>query len=752
MDTLSSSVSTLKVPALLHSALREFHPFKTPHTTHQLSHHLTTTKPTTSVSNKSTNFPQTSSSFKNLNPPLFLTPQNSSIGSSPSTHRNPASGYAAALLDIAQCNNSLEVVYRDVQRLAKLFHHEQIQAVLMNPFIGEEEKGRVVKEVAKKGKFNRFLVGLLKMLVEKNRLMMVGEVLMEFERIYDEMSGTRVVMVSSRKKMKEEELLGIAYRVQKVSGAMKVKSKTHRPPLAVAAILSTMLRCTKSYYDHHTTATVLLSIATSRPFCSGNPITPDLLESYTVTPPIKPWPKRLHPRRLVSMITRQQNLDLALQIFDYAGKYHRGFSHNYDTYHSIIYKLSRARAFDTVESLLSRLKNSPEINCAENVLIDVIRSYGLASKPSLAFKTFLRIQKDFALQPSVRALNTLLNAFVQNKRYDLVHSVFKNCKKEYGVAPNIFTFNVLIKGLCKKGDVEGAGKVFDEMPKMGMIPNVVTYTTILGGYASRGDMVSAKNVFRDLFDRGWLPDATTYTVLMDGYCRQGRLDEAIKVMDDMEENGVEPNEVTYGVMVEAFCKEKKAGEALNMLVDMLEKKYVPSPALCCKVIDVLCEVGKVEDACELWRRMLNKNCMPDNAIMSTLIHWLCKEGKVKEARKLFDEFEQGTIPSRLTYNTLIAGMCERGELTEAARLWDDMVEKRCKPNAFTYNMLIKGFSRAGNVKEGVRILEEMLDEGCLPNKSTYMLLIDALRESGMEGEVDAIVSMAIRKGGVDSDS
>ncbi|OUZ99516.1 hypothetical protein BVC80_531g14 [Macleaya cordata] len=45
-----------------------------------------------------------------------------------------------------------------------------------------------------------------------------------------------------------------------------------------------------------------------------------LLKSYTVTPPIKPWPLRLYPKRLVSMIKRQQNLDLALQIFDHAGK------------------------------------------------------------------------------------------------------------------------------------------------------------------------------------------------------------------------------------------------------------------------------------------------------------------------------------------------------------------------------------------------------------------------------------------------
>lgn len=470
-------------------------------------------------------------------------------------------------------------------------------------------------------------------------------------------------------------------------------------------------------------------------------------ESYIVTPPIKPWPQRLFPKRLVSILTRQQNLDLALQIFRYAGDFHPGFSHNYDTYHTIIRRLSHARAFEAVESLLSDLHKS-RIRCGEDLFIAVIRSYGLAGRPKWSLKTFLRIQ-NFGVQRSVRSLNCLLNALVQNKRYDLVRWVFENCQSKFGVVPNVFTCNILIKALCNKNDMEGARRVLDEMPAMGMVPNAVTYTTIMGGHVSRGDMVGAKRVFGEILDRGWLPDATTYTILMDGYVKIGRLADAIKVMDEMEENGVLPNDVTYGVMIEAYCKDNKSGEALNLLEDMLEGKYIPSSALCCKVIDVLCQQGKVEDACELWKRLLKNNCTPDNAISSTLIYWLCKKGKVWEARKLFDQFEKGSIPSILTYNTLIAGMCEEGELCEAGRLWDDMVEKGCAPNSFTYNMLIKGFCNTGKAEEGIRILEEMLCKGCSPGKSTYGMLIDGLR--GKEGEVTKVLSVAMSSGKIDTD-
>nr|GMD65457.1 pentatricopeptide repeat-containing protein At5g16420, mitochondrial [Ipomoea batatas] len=436
----------------------------------------------------------------------------------------------------------------------------------------------------------------------------------------------------------------------------------------------------------------------------------DLLQSYTVTPPIQPWPRYLTHKRLISLISRQHDPNLALHIFYHAGKYHPGFSHNYHTYHSIILKLCRARAFDSVETLLAELRQT-NITCSENLFLTVIKYYGIASKPKQAIKTFLKI-KGFGIERSVKSFNTLLNALVNNKEYDLVHGLFKICRNKLDIVPNVFTCNILLKALCKKGDTDGAVRILDEMPAMGIVPNVVSYTTILGGYVLRGDMVGAKRMFNETLDRGWLPDAITYTILMDGFVKTGQLMNAVKVMDEMEENGVKPNDVTYAVMIEALCEGKKSGEAVSLLNDMLENRYVPSETLCCRVIDAMCEAGKVQEACDLWKKLLIKNCTPDNAISSTLIHWLCKEGKIWEAKKLFDELERGSVPSVLMYNTLIAGMCEKGEILEAGRLWDDMVEKGCTPNAFTYKMLYKGFCKVGNEQEGIRVLQEMemLDE------------------------------------------
>ncbi|KAJ6838196.1 pentatricopeptide repeat-containing protein-like, mitochondrial [Iris pallida] len=472
-----------------------------------------------------------------------------------------------------------------------------------------------------------------------------------------------------------------------------------------------------------------------------------LLSAYSVTPPIHPWPRTLTQKRLSHLLRTQPDPHLSLRVFLHAAHFHSpAFVPSYPTYLSLVHRLVRSRLLSPLPSLLRLLRDSGT-PCGEELFIVLIRAYSSSSKPSLSLRTFLSIPS-FGVRASVRSFNALLNAMTQNRRYDLVALLFKNCQTRFRILPNVFTCNILLKAMLKLGDLSGALEVLDDMPEWGMAPNVVTYTTFVAFYCARGDMGSAREMADEIRSRGCVPDVTTYTVLVDGYCRAGRMGDAVKVMDDMEADGVAPNDVTYSVAIEALCRAGRSGEALGFLKEMLRGNHVPSSSLCCKVIDVLCEGGKVEDACEIWRRLLKKNVTPDNSVTSTLIYWLCKAGKVWEAKRLFGEFEKGFIPSVLTYNTLISGMCENGELQEAGKLWDDMVEKKCGPNDFTYNVLIKGFCKTGRPEEGVKVLEEMLDKGFAPNKFTIGVLVDGLSECGKEEEViELLRNLVSRKGG-----
>ncbi|CAN4111314.1 unnamed protein product [Withania somnifera] len=150
MDTLSTSVSSLSVPTLRRYSA-DFHHFKNPYTTSSSSSHFTFPKPT-SISNKSKSFTHkktTNFHFLTQNPPLK---QPSSSKHQQEAHTRASTGY---------------------------------------------------------GNFNKQLVGLMKLLVEKSKFGIVTEVLMEFEKV----------------KMEKDKVLGIAKKVQELSGAEKVKVK-----------------------------------------------------------------------------------------------------------------------------------------------------------------------------------------------------------------------------------------------------------------------------------------------------------------------------------------------------------------------------------------------------------------------------------------------------------------------------------------------------------------------------------------------
>lgn len=103
------------------------------------------------------------------------------------------------------------------------------ESFVADPSRIEEVRRQALKRVLEKGNFHRHVVTILKMLLKKNKLGIVQQVLQEFERIYDELCGTQVVLVSSEKKMGEDELLGIVKSVQKMSGAVRVKVKNLVP-------------------------------------------------------------------------------------------------------------------------------------------------------------------------------------------------------------------------------------------------------------------------------------------------------------------------------------------------------------------------------------------------------------------------------------------------------------------------------------------------------------------------------------------
>lgn len=214
MDTLSSSVSTIKlVPATAPPPRHT--PSSSSTSRKSIHHHFRSRRPSTSSQHQLISSSSGSVSSSALRRPSearsssLNIPHAASLHPEPASpvllqvqhHRRAASGYAAALIDVAQTDGSLQLLQRDVGRLSRLLQNTQLQEVLQEPSLSAPDKGAILREIMRasgaRKKFHRHLVALLNMLVGKDKLHLMAETLDEFGRIYAALSWKTHTPLSS---------------------------------------------------------------------------------------------------------------------------------------------------------------------------------------------------------------------------------------------------------------------------------------------------------------------------------------------------------------------------------------------------------------------------------------------------------------------------------------------------------------------------------------------------------------------------
>ncbi|KAM1075033.1 hypothetical protein PS2_019610 [Malus domestica] len=101
----------------------------------------------------------------------------------------------------------------------------------------------------------------------------------------------------------------------------------------------------------------------------------------------------------------------------------------------------------------------------------------------------------------------------------------------------------MIDGLCKKGLVDEAFKIFEMMKGKGKQPDTITYNMLLMGLSCHVKVDEAMKLFNMISkDENLLePD-------------EGFVGKAIKFLRHALDLGLVLNGITYGVLIKGFCK------------------------------------------------------------------------------------------------------------------------------------------------------------------------------------------------------
>ncbi|CAI9753218.1 unnamed protein product [Fraxinus pennsylvanica] len=128
---------------------------------------------------------------------------------------------------------------------------------------------------------------------------------------------------------------------------------------------------------------------------------------------------------------------------------------------------------------------------------------------------------------------------------------------EQKMSPNLLTFNLLVCGQCKEGDIDRAFSLLRLMEEKNVVPDQLTCGALINALSERR-VEKAYHIYCSLKKNGVNMSEVIYcTTLIDGFCKAEKNDFALTSFEGMSSEGFRPNSYTYNVLISGLCKEKK---------------------------------------------------------------------------------------------------------------------------------------------------------------------------------------------------
>ncbi|XP_039683039.1 pentatricopeptide repeat-containing protein At1g63080, mitochondrial [Medicago truncatula] len=118
-------------------------------------------------------------------------------------------------------------------------------------------------------------------------------------------------------------------------------------------------------------------------------------------------------------------------------------------------------------------------------------------------------------------------------------------------------------------DVDKAIALLTKFKDQGIQPSVYTYTILVKGLCRSGKLEDAQKVFEDLLVKGYNLDVYAYTVMIQGFCDKDLFDEALALLSKMEENGCIPDAKTYEIIILSLFEKDENDMAEKLLREMI---------------------------------------------------------------------------------------------------------------------------------------------------------------------------------------
>ncbi|KAI3812347.1 hypothetical protein L1987_17054 [Smallanthus sonchifolius] len=332
----------------------------------------------------------------------------------------------------------------------------------------------------------------------------------------------------------------------------------------------------------------------------------------------------------------------------------------------------------------------------------VLRHYSLGNSPEeavLLYKHHLHSTTVFYGDSFTYAflIKSCANSQIPISGSQLHSTIFKT-----GFENHVYVQTALVNMYVICGCLHECRKVFDEMPER----NLVTWNVLVTGLAKQGDVTLARSFFNVMP----VKNVVSWSGMIDGYTRANQPKEAISLFRHMVTltGDNKPTEITVLAVYPAIWNLGSL-ELCQSIHAYGEKNgfYTTDIRVTNALIDVYSRCGSVHSALRVFEFIASdrRNLVSWTSIISVF----AMHGMAKEAVDSFKRMEQvGMKPNRVTFLSILSACSHGGLVEEGLVFFKKMVnESRIVPGIKHYGCLIDMLARAGRFEEAEKMALEV---------------------------------------------
>ncbi|KAL1218868.1 Pentatricopeptide repeat-containing protein [Cardamine amara subsp. amara] len=409
---------------------------------------------------------------------------------------------------------------------------------------------------------------------------------------------------------------------------------------------------------------------------------------------------------LIQGLSKAGKIDDALKLLSSMAS--KGIRPDTYCYNAIIKALCERGLLEEARSLqleMSETESFPDAYTHTILICSMCRN-GLVKKAEEIFK---EIEKR-GCSPSVATFNALIDGLC--KSGELKEARLLLHKMEVGRPASLFlrlshSGNRSFDTMVESGSILKAFKDLAHLADTGNSPDMFTYNVLLNGFCKEGNIDGALKLFSVLQLKGLSPDSVTYNTLINGLYRVGREEEAFKLFYAKDDFRHSP--AVYRSLMTWSCRKRKILVAFSLWMKYLKK----ISCLDDEAADEIEQCFKEGDTERALRRVMELDTRKDELSLGPYTIWLiglCQSGRFHEALMVFSVLREKKIlvtpPSCVK---LIHGLCKREQLDAAIDVFSYTLDNNFKLMPRVCNYLLSSLLQSRDKMEIVSQLIKRME-------------------------------------------